>query len=98
MEEGGCHHPPPWGRVSPHSPDVATIMRGGLGLGGLPGGRKGVRAVGSVQAFLKITSHQRWYCSQNGSLLRDIFDIISVPYLEKFKYKIITFTTEVCGT
>ena len=42
---------------------------GTTGGGGLPGGRKGVRAVGSVQAFLKITTHQRWHCSKNGSLI-----------------------------
>ena len=71
-----------------HQGEVATLQHPGaeflltlwmwepLWEGGLPGGRKGVRAAGSVQAFFKITPHH-WYCSQNGSLSFLLFSLFS---------------------
>ena len=60
-------------------------MRGGFRAGGLPGGRKGIRAGGSVEAFLKITTHHCCNCSQMGPYLETPVEltIIAGPNLKR---------------
>ena len=87
-----CHSPAPWGRVSPDSPDVGTIMRGGI-----TGGRKGVRAAGSVQAFFKITPHH-WYCSQNGSLSFLLFQSFFGSTTTSSSNRLLVLAFATCGT
>ena len=84
----GCHSHHPGAEFLP-----TLRMWEPLWEGGLPGGRKGVRAAGSVQAFFKITTHH-WYCSQNGSLSFLLFQ--SFFRINHYFFKQQTFSVGIC--
>ena len=92
-----------------HQGEVATLQHPGaeflptlrmwepLWEGGLPGGRKGVRAAGSVQAFFKITTHH-WYCSQNGSLSFLLFQSFFGSTTTSSSNRLLVLAFATCGT